>query len=215
MRGFITIDRQPGSDAVALWATSRSDKTPNHVNAVVTDLAEDRDALWKIRTLTRDAAVVITDGSDPAGLPLDALPHTMADMKRLCDATRTLQQQIVSAIDAYAMMPSPKTGKPPKSPRKLVYPEFADSPQQPDFVPCDDTPQQRALAGADYVRAAWRFWVDAEEQRRQRIRSPKGVTPWMMPAELGAAEVTVLPATFLASLRVESLSVHPWAKMSK
>lgn len=213
MRGFVTIDRKRGQNTVAVWTTSWTERAPNHVNAVVTNLDDDPNALWTVRTLTRDAAVFLTEGSDPMDLPLDAEPHSLSEIDRLLDATVELQRRIIAAIDAYAIRPLPETGKPPKTPRKLVYPAFTVTPSATNFNATDESPEQRALAAANYLRAAWRFWAEAEEQRRQRTKSPKGKTPWMMPAGLDSVESKELPDEFLVPLRVESLSVSPWTKV--
>lgn len=207
MRGFVTIDCQPGSGLMALWTTSCIESVPAHVNAVVIDQQEDPDVLWKVRTLTRDAAVVMTDGSDPSGLPLDETPHGIEAIAALADHALALQRRILDAVEAFAKRPSAKTGAPPNSPRKIVYPDFEPVPEMGQFAPTSTTTQHRALAAANYVRALWSYWIATDEQRRRRTRSPKGVSPWMMPADLGGPGLELLPVGFLAELRIESAAV--------
>lgn len=99
MRGFVTIDRQPNSDIVAIWVSSRAgdgyreqdldgqksdrasgtDVRPVNVNAVVIDMKTDSDAMEKVRSLVSRSVVVATDGSCLAGLPIAGEPMWASD----------------------------------------------------------------------------------------------------------------------------------------
>lgn len=84
MRGIATIDRQPGSDTIALWVTSSSEgMRGRHVNAVVIDSNTDPDASEKLRSLTRSSLVLLTDGSTLDGLPVEGGVLTTADIDDL------------------------------------------------------------------------------------------------------------------------------------
>lgn len=83
MRGIATIDRQPGSDEIAVWVTSRTELQAGHSNAVVINTASDPQAMEKVRSLTRCSAVLLTEGSTAEGLPLDGEPLTSAELQTL------------------------------------------------------------------------------------------------------------------------------------
>lgn len=206
MRGFVSIDRQPDSSSLAVWFTCRlTESRVAHGNAVVIDTSGDQEILKKVRSLTRDAVVVVTAGSDLGGLPINGDPLMAQDLEGLLDEAEAWQQRIVSAVDAYARRPDARTGRVPKSPRKLVRPTFAPRPKVQNFVPAADSSAQRALATANFVARAWAFWLEAEEARLKRTIGPRGESPWMMPEELNSSGVALLPAGFAASVRVQAL----------
>lgn len=204
---FITVDRQVRSDTAAIWTTSCFDDAPRHVNAVVISLADDVDAMWKVRTLTRHAVVIATEGSDLSDLPLDHDPHNIHDVLPLVDVTKNHQARVTAAVEAFAIRPDPKTGKTSGTPRKIMMPRFRESPDPARFTPVENTPQHRALATESYVRDIWEYWIDADEQRRRRTRSLQGTSPWMMPPELSSTSIEYLPEGFWGELRTESGAV--------
>ena len=70
MRGIAIIDRQPGSDTIAVWATTRMPVEAHNVQcSPVIDAASDPGAVEKVRSLTRCCAC-----SSPMGTVLDGLP---------------------------------------------------------------------------------------------------------------------------------------------
>ena len=83
MRGIATIDRQPGSDSIAVWVTQRSAVEVFNTNACEIDAAKDPSAAEKVRSLTRCCAVLLTDGSVIDGLPVEGGPLTTADIDNL------------------------------------------------------------------------------------------------------------------------------------
>lgn len=206
MSGFVSIDHQLGNSSLAVWVTSRiAESRVVHGNAVVMDLSSDQRALEKVRSLTRGAIIVATAGSELSGLPIDGRPLRAEELEDLLDESEAWQERIVAAVDAYAVRPDPKTGRVPRSPRKLVRPTFPARPKLQDFVPADDSSAQRALATANFIARAWAFWLHVEDERRRRTIGPKGETPWMMPEELSSSAVAMLPPGFAATVNVQAL----------
>lgn len=218
MRGFVTIDRQPGSAVAAIWVSARvgggvedepeageggrpsgTDTRPINVNAVVVDLNNDPQAMEKVRSLTRTAVVVATESSDLAGLPIDGAVMHAADFESLLDETEEQQQRILAALDIYAARTSERTGKALK-PKSVVRPEWLPRPSPGQFTPLEDGAAQRALATANFVCAAWRFWLASDDERRLRAQS-SGRVPSRMTVELRSPVVPDFPPGFVTSLR--------------
>ena len=197
MRAIATIDRQPGSDTVTIWLTKRTELLrADHTNAVAIDLGADV-ALEKVRSLTRGCAVLLTEGSNLEGLPIQGEPLTVADIDRLVAATEAHQQSILDAVSAYRRRTRSSSVK---------LPVFPPSPAAGDFPPSDDNPAQRALSAANYAARAWSGWLKADEERRRRSARPRtGETPWMMPAHLSDLEVTAIPAELANRFREQPL----------
>jgi len=190
------VDRQPDSDSVAVWITSRiSLLEAGNTNAVVVDLTNDSDAMDKLRNLVHNCAVVLTDGSVLDGLPVRAEPLTVGDIASLVTETESRQRQILAAIDDY---------KNRTKSRSIVSPAFPASPASSDFTPAEDTPAQRALAAANYLVRAWGLWLRTDEERRRRTVQPTtGTSPWIMPEDLGHTTVADFPAEFASRLHRE------------
>lgn len=197
MRGIATIDRQPDSDSIAVWVTSQSEPlAARNTNAVVIDV-DDAEALMKVRSLTRCCAVLLTDGSVLDGLPVEGEPLTSADIDALVLATQAHQEAIHAAVVDYKQRRRSTT---------LVVPTFPRLPKAADFVPSEDTPGQRAFATANYLGSAWTAWLKTDEERRRRTARPKsGETPYMMPDELNAPEVSPFPPRLGARLHEQPL----------
>lgn len=222
MRGFVTIDRQPGSSIVAIWVSARigggsvdqgwaddedglprgADTRPINVNAVVVDVDLDPSAIDKVKSLTRCAVVVATAGSVLDGLPLSGEPAYVADFEALLDETEAQQRRILEALDIYATNISPKTGKVLK-PRSIVRPDWLPRPSPEQFKPHGDSAPARALATANFVCAAWRYWLASDDERRARAL-PSGRTPSRMSPELRSPIVPDFPPRFASTLREQN-----------
>ncbi|TFE24619.1 hypothetical protein E0F15_21255 [Frankia sp. B2] len=198
MHGIATIDRQPGSDTIAVWITNRTEPSrAQSVNAVVIDEVNDPRGLEKVRLLTRCCVVLATDGSSLEGLPIKGDHLTVADLKALVAETEGHQQRIVAEIDAYKQRTKSKT---------LVSPTFLASPKIDDFPPTADTPSQRALATANFVASVWMSWLTTDEERRRRTVQPKTqLSPWIMPEELNDPTVPDFPPGFGGRLHEQPL----------
>ena len=198
MRGIATIDRRLNSDIIAIWQTSAVEPLrADHVNAVLIDLASDPEAIKKVRSLTRDCGVLLTDGSSIDGLPLVGEPLTIADIEDLVSETESHQEAVLAAIADYKR----RTGS-----FSLKDPVFPMSPKAANHLPSEDVPAQRALATASFLARAWTVWLRSDEERRRRTVRPKtGETPWIMPAELNSPDVATFPAPFMALINVKPL----------
>ena len=184
MLGFAIVDNQPAANATAVWLTCHLDGSQvSHTNAVVIMHDDERhDA--KVRALTRDRAVVLTNGTKPP-IPFDHALNVEA-FDGLIDETSAHQRLIADAVAAYAART--------KSPN-LVMPEFSSA---PNFTIDDrDEPAYRALSVANYVAQVWSAWLATEMQRVRRTTDPRtGKTPWIMPDALGSPLLADFPPKF-------------------
>jgi hypothetical protein len=198
VRGIATIDRQPGSDIIAVWLTSAVEPfRAGHVNAVLINAASDPEAIKKVRSLTRCCGVLVTDGSSIDALPLVGEPLTIGDIEDLVTETESHQEATLAAIAEYKRRTRSAS---------LKDPVFPVSPKAADHTPLDDVPSQRALAAADFLAKAWSVWLRTDDERRRRTARPKtGETPWIMPAELNSPDVAELPAAFAAKINEQAL----------
>lgn len=191
MRGIAVLDRQPGTDAAAVWITSRRlGVDPANVNAVVLDLASDPDAIEKVRSLTRCCAVLATNGTTLEGLPIEGEPLTEADLDSLLAEIAEHQQRITDAVKAYKTQTRSRT---------LAEPLFPPAPNAGNFVPDEDTASRRAFMLANYVGRVWGSWLKTDEERRKRTVQPKtGTTPWIMPEDMNEQSAPDFPPVFAA-----------------
>jgi hypothetical protein len=198
MRGIATIDRQPGSDTIAVWVTSASEGIEvRHVNAVVIDAAADPDAPAKVRSLTRCSGVLVTKGTVLDGLPIEGAPLTESDIANLVAETETHQEAIAMAVTEFKRRTRSAS---------LTAPTFPIGPNASDYVPEDDTASGRALAAANFLAKAWSAWLQTDEQRRRRTSRPKtGETPWIMPEHMNSAQVATFPEAFAARVHEQSM----------
>lgn len=197
MRGIATIDRQPGSDTIAVWVTTRTGSDVSNTNAVVIDAANDPRAMDKVRSLTRCCVVLETEGSDLDGLPIEGEPLTTSDVALLVDATRERQQAILDAIAAFKRRGGSKAHK---------KPTFQSAPDPAAFMPREDTASQRAFTTANYFGRVWRAWLTTDEERRRRTARPRsGETPWIMPDDLNQPELVEFPEDFAARAHEQAL----------
>ena len=68
MESFAVIDNKAGSSIIATWVVARLEPLViRNTNAVVVDMQTERDALAKVRLLTRSRIVVLTERFDPGG----------------------------------------------------------------------------------------------------------------------------------------------------
>ncbi|MEV0031069.1 hypothetical protein [Nocardia sp. NPDC050793] len=193
MLGFATVDRQPLAESTAVWLTSRTGNNfVRNTNAVVIR-HDDPDYIKKVRSLTAERSVVLTDGTEP--------PVTFAHAVRigafdaLIEQTSQYQERICTAISDYAS----------RKRTELVVPRFLPVPSL--TTPEQDEPQFRALSVANYIGSVWAAWLFTEEQRLRRTVSPRTQeTPWIMPADLNSPTIAVLPAEFADRVKPEPLS---------
>lgn len=193
MLGFAIVDRQPEATATAVWLTTHAGGTTvQHTNAVV--IAHD-DVRYetKLRALTADRVVVVTEGSEANGLFSAVL--ALAALDNLAAETAARQELIEKAIGDYAAETKNKN---------LVVPEYLPSPPPPtELFP---EPQLRALAAANYVAAVWSRWLATEDQRLRRTADPRtGKSPWIMPSNLAQPEIAAFPPNFGNALTPEPL----------
>lgn len=192
-----TIDRQPGSEIVAVWLTYRTDLNADHGNAVVIDTANDPDAMEKVRSLTRSAAVLITDGTVLDGLPIEGEPLTVSDITALLTEVEATERSILDAITAYKKRTRSSS---------LIEPTFPSAPSVDRLKPERDDAPARALATADYMRRVWSVWLRTDEERRRRTIQPRtGQTPWIMPDSMNAPTVSDFPTGFASHLHQQAL----------
>lgn len=197
MLGFAIVDRQPAANATAVWLTSRmenshdrrkddSDKLKavqcNHTNVVVISHTDERHD-DKIRSLTADRAVVLTDGTAPP--PPFVNPLSVAVFDGLIEATLTHQRRIAEAVAAARC-----------ANRKLVDPDFPGT--MPRLTLGErEGPAYRALSVANYIARVWETWLATDAQRvRRTVNAKTGKPPGIMPDELGATKTTELPPEF-------------------
>ena len=96
--GFAIVDRQSNMGTTAVWLTSREGARVSHTNAVVIAHDDERhDA--KVRALTVDRVVVLTDGTTPPVEFVQALD--VRELGCLIDETAAHQQRISQAIADY------------------------------------------------------------------------------------------------------------------
>ena len=193
MLGFAIVDRQPNAGTTAVWLTSREGARVSHTNAVLIAHDDDRhDA--KVRALTADRVVVLTDGTTP---PLDFVQALdVSEFDELIDETVAHQQRISQAIADYKTRTRNKN---------LVTPNFPAEPKL--SAPKHDEPASRALSVADYVAGVWMAWLLSDEQRLRRTTDPRtGTTPWIMPEELGDPGLAAFPPEFAGRVKPEPLA---------
>ena len=193
MLGFAIVDRQPNATATAVWLTTHvGGTTVQHTNAVVINHDDDR-CDKKIYALTADRIVILTDGSAEDGIFQHALGVDV--LSDLIAETATRQQLIQKAVAEYMTRTKNKN---------LVIPDFLSSPNPPSQAHA--APQLRALATANYIAEVWSGWLATEEQRLRRTIEPRtGTSPWIMPEELAAQEMSIFPEGFGQRVRPEPL----------
>jgi len=194
MLGFAIVDWRPSAKAVAVWLTTHVGGTAvQHTNAVVIDRDDERFD-EKVRALTADRAVILTDGTPAEGAFEHAVGVGVLD--DLVAETTARQQLIEKAITAYMARAKNKN---------LVIPDFRSPPTQPSQMPT--APELRALVTANYVAEVWSAWLATEEQRVRRTVDPRtGASPWIMPEGLAESEVSVFPRGFGQRLKPEPLT---------
>jgi hypothetical protein len=194
MLGFAIVDNQPAAKATAVWLTCHIEGSQvSHTNAVVITHDDERhDA--KVRALTRDRAVVLTNGTKPP-IPFGhALGIEAFD--GLLDETSAHQKLIADAVAAYATRTKNSN---------LVMPEFSSAPNL--TIDNRDEPAYRALSVANYAARVWSAWLATETQRVRRTIDPRtGKTPWIMPDTLGSPLLADFPPRFGQLMELEPMS---------
>lgn len=197
MLGIATIDRQAGSDTIAVWITGREGLTAHHHNAVVIEAASDPDAMRKVRSLTRRHVVLVTDGTVLDGLPLEGKPLTVPDVGDLAAVSEKMRARI---LDAFADYVARNRSSSP------VGPSFPQVPSLGRFQPERDDAAARAFAVANFLKAVWTAWLGTDEERRRRTVQPRtGQTPWIMPDSMNQPTVPDFPAEYLDRLHEQAL----------
>ncbi len=194
MLGFAVVDRQTKARTTAIWLTSREGSRVIHTNAVVLAHDDERydDKVW---ALTADRAVVLTSGSTPPREFEHALGVDVFD--GFIEEIAARQQLIEDTVAAYAAKTKNKN---------LVIPEFPRTRPKLAKLSARDQPEHRALAVANYISAVWSAWLATDEQRVRRAINPRtGTTPWIMPEELGSAELAEFPPDFGQLVKPEAL----------
>jgi hypothetical protein len=196
MQGFAIIDNQPGDDNVAVWVVGQiAPQQAGNVNAVTIDRHGDREASEKLRSLTRNRAVLLTAGSSSKSLPVVGEVLGANDIEDLIRETENCQYRITEAVQTYVRRTRSKS---------IVPPVFEPSPKQADFVPVDETATQRAFQTANFLNRAWSGWLRTDEQRRRRTVRPKtNETPWMMPEDMNSPTLVSLPPAFAARVSLQ------------
>ena len=190
MRGLVIVDRQPDVSGVAVWCTSRSPRlsmSVDNVNAIAADLAADDRATERVRSVTRDRAVLLTAGSVVDGLPIEGEPLHTGDVASLIDEIVERQEAILEALAEHNA----------RTKKKLVPPQFAQPPDSSDYVPAEDSPVGRAFALAVFTRAVWSEWLRTDTERQKRLQ-------WM-PEHLREPSVPDFPVGFRARLYIQPL----------
>lgn len=190
MLGFAVVDRPSDASATAVWLTSRDGVRVIHTNAVVI-APDDEQRDVKVRALTADRVVVLTEGTVP---PVEfAHAIDVGSLAGLIDETVAHQQRISREIADYTARTRNKN---------LTTPTFPARPARPTTG--RDGPASRALSVADHVARVWTAWLVSDEQRVRRTTDPRtGARPWIMPEELGSPALAVLPPEFAARARPE------------
>lgn len=201
MIGFAVIDNADPTE-VAVWLVSRTGPDEvNNTNAVVVD-ARRPESGATIAALIADRVVLLTAGSTPIGLGLQAGSMSTDDLTALMQETDAQYERVLAAVNAYAVLPDPKTGKPRTKPRSLMPPSSPAHPREGAFQAKDDSAPARALSTANYLRSVWTAWLDIESERKRRARNKAGEL-WMMPEELADPHIAELPESFLAGVDVQ------------
>lgn len=187
MRGFAVVENE-ADGIVVVWQTSQVEpQRAAHTNAVRIDRREDPEADRKVRSLTQGRIVLLTHGSDRAGLPVEAPPLEADDIALMVRETEDRRAQILEAVRDYGR----------RSRANVIQPIFAASPKPEDFIRDPKTPVEHTLQTANYLAAAWSAWLVTEEERRRRTVQPRtGKTPWMMPEDLNDSGIATLPPHF-------------------
>jgi hypothetical protein len=196
MLGFAVVDSQPGSDATAVWLTSRvAPDRADHTNAV-TLASDDSDQGRKFRSLVADRIVLLTPGSEaPCALSNVA---TIEMLETVTEEIELLQSRIVEAVANYSERTRSKN---------LVRPTFDVAPSPRDLDLSGGSPALRALATANLLGRLWTCWLRTEEQRRRRSFDPKkGTSPWIMPDDMSAVDVAELPPSLSDEERPQPVS---------
>lgn len=196
MRGIATVDRQPDSDSIGIWVTNwtSSPVAARHFNAVVVDVARDARFDEKVISLTRQTIVLLTEGSTFIGFPHEGTPLTVDDVNDMLDETDTWQERIVSAVETY------------RGPGKSPIPTFPVRPKIEEFPAAEASASARAFATANFVRKAWAYWLDSDEERRRRTARPRtGETPWIMPGDMNSPDLAPFPPRFAGRVHLQPL----------
>lgn len=200
MLGVATLNVGHASGELVIWLTSPvGDYRARHTNAVVIE-RDDPESASKVWSLTADRYVVALVSSDVAGLDAHPIGFNSA-MDLLRGEVATRRAAIEDAIHAHAR----------RTRSNLVVPRWTRPPagapdEQREHV---SMTVAQTLAAASSIANIWNAWLETENHRRQRIESPKGQRPWIMPGGLDDPSVEVLPAEFVAVARDAFVKVAP------
>lgn len=195
VQGFAVVDSQPESPVVAIWHTTRvSGAAVEHTNAVAVDFGSDPAARRKAHALTRDRVVLLTPGSTIDLLPVSGDVMTSKDVDDLVAETTRHQDRILDAVNDYVRRTRKNT---------IVRPNFMTTAITSSSTQALVAPTERALSLANYLARAWRRWLLTDEERLRRTTDSNGISPWMMPPELGSQELAALPTEIATRAAVE------------
>lgn len=208
MEGFAVVDAKAGGEAIAVWLVSRTDSLEvSNTNAVVLEGPLHGAEVVKFRQLVSGRVVLLTEESQGDELPLLLPGHPAEALQELEAQTWKRRTQVVAAVREYASRPNPVTGKKPAKPRKLVAPNFVDSPVVTEAYDAE-LPELRALALANRVRGAWQAWLAADEERRRRSSPLRGQGRPIMPTGLDSPELSEVPPELVGKFRVQPVSTE-------
>ena len=184
MQSIAVIDNVDPEE-VAVWIVSRtSAQRASNTNAVTLRRSVDPAADEKLRSLTRNNAIVLTEDSTVTDLPATARPLPLTALLAFAREIIDAQRRIVEA--------SKEMGARPPS----------GLPQVPDHLPehDGDSPQQRALRTANFVGHLWSAWLATEEERRSRSTRYEGPG---VPEVFQHQGFAVLPLGFVEAAKVQ------------
>jgi hypothetical protein len=189
MQGFAVIDSRFGEENVAVWIVSKVPPAgAGNTNAVVVARTDPR-AQEALRSLTRSRAVLVTDGSSLAGLPVDSCALTITDVHDLIEETSKVREQILDMVRYLRRKP----------------PRFVPIPSPDRFQPAEETPTQRALQTANLLGRAWTAWLDTDQQRRKYTVDPKAMDAGLLPDDLSGTDSLEFPPGFADRVVAEPL----------
>lgn len=170
MLGFAVVDWQEESGSAAVWLVSPTQgKGAGNTNAVVLDMRDEDEPMRRLRNLTGDRVVVLTDGSQAPGL----------------DRPITTGRDLVQRLSAEVRSDRPLAWF---TSRRLTPPTGELTP------PSEQSPAPRALALANDLVKAWSCWLRIEEENvRRTVPGPAGPAPDMSVIAYGMPGFRMVP----------------------
>jgi hypothetical protein len=190
MRGFTVIDNRSDDDQIAVWVVSRVSPTAaGNSNAVSMVRSHDAAVQRAVRSLTRNQAILVTEGSTLDGLPVDSKALTVADVRDLIDETSAIREQILSLVQYLRRKP----------------PIFVSIPDAERFHPTEHTAQQRAPQAANLLGRVWTAWLDTDLRRRAYSADPRAADFGRLSGGLSSLDPMLFPPSFGSRIHAEPL----------